>query len=382
MSPSVDRISVYLEVGTRRTFAGAIDWPGWCRSGKDEEAALAALFAYGSRYQRALRGARVEFHPPTKASALRVVERLPGDATTDFGAPGARPSADAAPVDPAELRRLLAIVKAAWRTFDAAVETAEGKELRKGPRGGGRDVPEIVRHLVDADGGYLGRIGVKLEIPAGLDPAERLRLAREPSWRRLPEIGRGHDADHRAARGRALEHAHLRPAPHLARPRSRVGDRGSDGLVTAQVSRCQAQRISRNNRAGAVLRPFGSRLAFRLQPYAPALCSAASSSSRLTRPSHCRELFSIPVEQEDVGLDPVAELALEVVIARVVDVQVDEVDLLAVLLFEPVHDGRQSLAGRSPEGEELDQRRLAGGQVHRRRVGRFLSAAQRRGRRR
>jgi hypothetical protein len=84
-----------------------------------------------------------------------VVERLPGDATTDFGAPGGRPSADAAPVDPAELRRLLAILKAAWRTFDAAVKAAHGKELRKGPRGGGREVPAIVRHL-DADGGYLG----------------------------------------------------------------------------------------------------------------------------------------------------------------------------------------------------------------------------------
>jgi hypothetical protein len=104
-----------------------------------------------------------------------VVERLPGDATTDYGAPGARPAADAAPVDPAELRRMLAIMKAAWRTFDAAVGTAQGKELRKGPRGGGRDVPEIVRHLVDADGGYLGRIGARLALPAS--SAERLRLA-------------------------------------------------------------------------------------------------------------------------------------------------------------------------------------------------------------
>ncbi len=191
MLPGAETVPVYLEVGTRRTFAGAIDWPGWCRSGKDEGAALAALFAYGSRYQRALRGARVEYRPPTKASALRVVERLPGDATTDYGAPGAHPSADAAPVDPAELRRLLAIVRAAWRTFDAAVEMAEGKELRKGPRGGGRDVQEIVRHLVDADGGYLGRIGVKLEIPAGLDPAERLRLARAAILAALPDVAAG-----------------------------------------------------------------------------------------------------------------------------------------------------------------------------------------------
>ncbi len=36
---------VYLEVGPRRIFAGAIDWPGWCRSGRDEETALEALVA-------------------------------------------------------------------------------------------------------------------------------------------------------------------------------------------------------------------------------------------------------------------------------------------------------------------------------------------------
>jgi hypothetical protein len=177
---------VYLEVGARRTFSGAIDWPGWCRSGNDEQAALAALFAYGPRYQRALRGARVEFRAPTAASALQVVERLPGDATTDYGAPGARPSADAAPVDPAELRRMLAIVKAAWRAFDAAVETAQGKELRKGPRGGGRDLTAILRHMVDADGGYLGRIGVRLDAPAGLDPVEGLRRARTAILAALP----------------------------------------------------------------------------------------------------------------------------------------------------------------------------------------------------
>jgi len=38
---------VYLESGSRRTFAGAIDWPGWCRSGRDEASALEALLSYG-----------------------------------------------------------------------------------------------------------------------------------------------------------------------------------------------------------------------------------------------------------------------------------------------------------------------------------------------
>ena len=34
MARSSDKMDVYLEVGQKRTFAGALDWPGWCRSGR------------------------------------------------------------------------------------------------------------------------------------------------------------------------------------------------------------------------------------------------------------------------------------------------------------------------------------------------------------
>ena len=47
---SSPNISVYLERGKRRVFAGALDWPGWCRIGRDEEAALQALVDIGARY--------------------------------------------------------------------------------------------------------------------------------------------------------------------------------------------------------------------------------------------------------------------------------------------------------------------------------------------
>ena len=40
-------IAIYLEVGQKKTFAGALDWPGWCRSGRDEASALAE---YAPRY--------------------------------------------------------------------------------------------------------------------------------------------------------------------------------------------------------------------------------------------------------------------------------------------------------------------------------------------
>ncbi len=47
MTSPAKKIKIYLEIGQKRTFAGAIDWPGWCRSGKDEELALQALLDYG-----------------------------------------------------------------------------------------------------------------------------------------------------------------------------------------------------------------------------------------------------------------------------------------------------------------------------------------------
>ena len=90
---------VYLEVGSRRVFAGALDWPGWCRSGRDEDTALRALVAYGPRYAAAIGRLAHELTAPTDTSALDVVERLEGNATTDFGAPSIAPAADERPLD-------------------------------------------------------------------------------------------------------------------------------------------------------------------------------------------------------------------------------------------------------------------------------------------
>src|SRR5918994_89074 len=102
MAPSRRKTEVYLEVGAKRVFAGALDWPGWCRSGKEEESALQALAEYGPRYAKVLRRTKLGFEVPSDASALKVVERLPGDASTDFGVPGKPPAIDERPVDAAE----------------------------------------------------------------------------------------------------------------------------------------------------------------------------------------------------------------------------------------------------------------------------------------
>jgi hypothetical protein len=152
-------IAIYLEVGAKRTFACALDWPGWARSGRDADAAIGALLASAPRYAKIVARTHLGFVTPASISGLRVTERLPGDATTDFGAPGAVPRADAKPVTAVELARIARLIEAAWRAFDDAVSAARGVALSKGPRGGGRDLDDIARHVRDAEAGYLSALG-------------------------------------------------------------------------------------------------------------------------------------------------------------------------------------------------------------------------------
>ena len=91
MARSSGKLAIYFETGKKRTFASAQDWPGWSRSGRDEVAALQALYDYGPRYERVLRAGQLAFQAPADPSVFVVVERLEGSATTDFGAPGAIP---------------------------------------------------------------------------------------------------------------------------------------------------------------------------------------------------------------------------------------------------------------------------------------------------
>jgi hypothetical protein len=152
-------VDVYVEVGSKRVFAGALGWPGWCRSGRDEDAALEALTAYAPRYADAVRGMKPAFRVPRSPTVLSVVERLKGDATTDFGAPSVAPRTDAARVDAAELARLERLLASCWRTLDRAAEQARGRKLRAGPRGGGRTLAAILDHVSGAEAAYLRRLG-------------------------------------------------------------------------------------------------------------------------------------------------------------------------------------------------------------------------------
>jgi hypothetical protein len=179
MSVSKDGFDVSLEIGQKRTFAGVLDWPGWCRSGRHEAAALQALLEYGPRFAQVMNTTDLGFSAPADLSAFTVVEQLKGNATTDFGAPDAQPSSDALLLSDAELQRLQVLLQSCWAAFDAAVLLAAGKELRKGPRGGGREAHAILQHVIDSDRAYLSSLGWKVNQKETGDAAGRLEQTRQ-----------------------------------------------------------------------------------------------------------------------------------------------------------------------------------------------------------
>jgi hypothetical protein len=162
---STEPTSVYLEVGQKRVFACALAWPGWCRSGRNEEQALDVLAAYAERYAVVAREAGLAF-PTIRRDTLQIVERIAGSAGyTDFGAPGAIATSDRAPLTDAEAERQAALVRASWSVLDR-VTGATPAELRKGPRGGGRDRDKMVDHILGAEVVYARKLGLKHRQPA------------------------------------------------------------------------------------------------------------------------------------------------------------------------------------------------------------------------
>jgi hypothetical protein len=176
-------IAVSVEATPKKAFATAIDWPGWSRSGKTEELALAALEDYAPRYAVVAAEAGVPFVP----GDYEVVERTGGGSGTEFGVPSSITALDARPVDKKQAERLARLVDAAWTVF-ARVAAGAPAELRKGPRGGGRDRDKMVGHVAESDAYYAREIGITGKRP---DPTDRpaveamraamLEILRQPS---------------------------------------------------------------------------------------------------------------------------------------------------------------------------------------------------------
>jgi hypothetical protein len=159
-------IAVSIEAADKKTFAKAVDWPGWARSGKTEALALEALAATAPRYAVVAAKAGEPFEP----GSYDVVDSTPGGSGTEFGVPSVITDLDHRPTTAAEAERLARLVTAAWTVFDR-VAAASPAELRKGPRGGGRDRDKMIGHVIESEWSYARQIGIRLPQPDSADRA-------------------------------------------------------------------------------------------------------------------------------------------------------------------------------------------------------------------
>jgi hypothetical protein len=203
----VKPIPVYLEAGAKKVFACSIDFPGWCRSGKDEEAALEALADYAPRYAEVAKVAKVAF--PAKVEP-EVVERVKGKGATDFGIPHEVTRADTEPLTARRAARQVELMRAAWAVLDR-VAKASPAELRKGPRGGGRDRDKMLDHVLGAEAAYARKLGIKHPQPE-LGDTRAIKALRDE----LAETLRGaSDGSPLVARGWPPRYAMRRIAWHV-----------------------------------------------------------------------------------------------------------------------------------------------------------------------
>jgi hypothetical protein len=201
-----ERLTVALEGTGKKVFASALEWPGWSRVGKSPDAAIEHLLGYAPRFEPVARAAGL-----TLASSfdVDVVERLDGGSGTDFGVPSSPAEADSRPTSATDAARLASIVEAAWGEFDRVVTSAPA-ELRKGPRGGGRDRDKIAGHVSESDWYYAREMGIRERQPAAGDRAavEVLRTAM------LQIVGRPSDGRPLADRKWPVRYAARRIAWH------------------------------------------------------------------------------------------------------------------------------------------------------------------------
>ena len=146
-------VRVLVEATARKRVFGcsALDfWPGLARSGRDEAAALEALLTALPRYAAAI--------PPSTGLAFDADNATLRWSSVPRGrcvAPRSAcqpwwPTRTAEPVDAADGARLAAARTAAWATLSTRVAAAAPEELRKGPRGGGRDPTKVLAHVLEA----------------------------------------------------------------------------------------------------------------------------------------------------------------------------------------------------------------------------------------
>jgi hypothetical protein len=164
-------VRVMIERGKKKkVVAVAFDWPGWDRWGKTDGESLESLEAYRPRYAPVaeLAGYGDAF---AKLGAPEVVEDVPGKGGADFyGLSDVPATPERVPMTPSDLDRKVALLEGTWAYFDATFARVSD-ELRKGPRGGGREKDVIRRHVVGWEIYDLAKkVGVDYPVDTRDDP--------------------------------------------------------------------------------------------------------------------------------------------------------------------------------------------------------------------
>jgi len=198
-----------IETGAKRVFASAVDWPGWSRSGRTGEEAIATLQAYADRYRAVVRltGGLLTF--PDNVDVV-IVDRQPGDSTTDFGAPAVVHELDREPMTAEACGQCLALLRACWRSFDHVAQTVTAG-MKKGPRGGGRDRDQIIAHVIEADRTYARKIGVRTPL-FDVNDRDAVIVHRDAVFSAMPALCNG---DLATDRGWPVRYAIRRMAWHI-----------------------------------------------------------------------------------------------------------------------------------------------------------------------
>ena len=154
----------------KKSAAFAVDWPGWSRGDKTADGAVETLEAYRERYRPiAVRaGLQQEFDDSGK---FEIVEDHIGTPSTDFWGISFAPSPlEQEPMDAAELERKITVLQACWAYFDD-VAARVSAEMRKGPRGGGRDRDTIIRHTIRVESeDFARKVGLVIPEHGALAP--------------------------------------------------------------------------------------------------------------------------------------------------------------------------------------------------------------------
>ena len=166
------RTAVELGPKGKKYVAYAIDWPGLERNGKTREAALDHMDGYRARYATIAR--RAGYGDDFAAeSATNVAIEYQGVGSTDFwGISFAHSEIDHEPMSSKELERQLALLDACWAEFDD-IALRVSPELRKGPRGGGRDRDHIVRHVLAGEIDWVKRLEIRPDLHDIVPPDAR-----------------------------------------------------------------------------------------------------------------------------------------------------------------------------------------------------------------